>query len=63
MQERDGTKSREVIRFFVQKYPDAMRMVNNFDATPFDTVQLSIHQKPKKNATRVVMVYGVSNWE
>lgn len=56
LMERDS-KSRDILRFLVSVYPQALCMLNNFQATPVDTVLEKT--KPVRAKNKIVSVYGL----
>ena len=57
MNERDGSRSRKVIQFLIEKYPLALITDNNFMATPVETVLEK--SRRIKSLSRKISIYGL----
>ena len=57
MNERNGSRSRKVIQFLIEKYPLALITDNNFMATPVETVLEK--SRRIKSLSRKISIYGL----
>lgn len=57
MNERDGSRSRKVIQFLIEKHPLALITDNNFMATPVETVLEK--SRRIKSLSRKISIYGL----
>lgn len=57
MNERDGSRSRRVIRFLIEQWPQALVTDNNFMATPVETVLEKARRI--KSLSRRISVFGL----